>query len=79
MSLELLDIKELSKEYGFKESWIRKKVFENAIPFYRISRLIRFSKKDIEDWIKSQKQGGSYWINKTSNELVNQAQHLQFS
>lgn len=49
---KLLDIKQASQFLGVKESWLRNAIFKKEIKFIKLNRLIRFSKTDLEDFIK---------------------------
>lgn len=47
MSKELITINELAIILNVKESWIRRHVFIDTIPYLKIGRLIRFNKEQI--------------------------------
>ena len=55
MSKRLLAVKELSKEYNLKESWIRLAILTRTIPFIKLRRVIRFDRGEIEKWLKDNK------------------------
>ena len=57
MNQIFLNIKELSNYLSVKESWIRSMVFKSQIPYYKIGRLIKFKKCEIDQWIESQFKG----------------------
>jgi len=49
----LMDVKKLSVYLGVKEQWIYERVSVNEIPFIRVGKHLRFRKKAIDDWLKS--------------------------
>lgn len=49
---KLLNIKELAKETGIKESWYRRQVFLKRIPHYKVQGLLRFNLQEIHNWIE---------------------------
>ncbi len=49
----LLTISELSILLNLKESHIRKLIFCNEIPYFKIGRLIRFSQPEIDTWLNN--------------------------
>jgi len=53
---EYLNIKELSEYLGIKTSTLYAKVSAGQIPHYKINRLVRFGKDDIDEWLESQKR-----------------------
>jgi excisionase family DNA binding protein len=54
MEKEYLTIQDVAKYLSIKESTIYTKVSE--IPHYRIGRLLRFRKQDVEAWIESKRE-----------------------
>lgn len=52
---KLLTISEVSNYLQIKQKTIYAKVEAGEIPCYRIGRLIRFSKEDIDEWISTKK------------------------
>ena len=52
---EYLSIDELAEIHGLTHHWIRYQVFTKQIPYYKFSRLIRFKRSEIEDWIQKRK------------------------
>lgn len=54
--IELLTIHEIAEILNVSYSWTRAAVFKNKIPYVKVGRLVRFCKKDIEAWIKSNKR-----------------------
>ncbi len=53
---EYLDIQSLSQHLGIKVSTLYSLAAERKIPHYRVGRLIRFKKEDINLWMESQKE-----------------------
>jgi len=51
----LLDIKEAADFLNVKISWLRAAVFRKKIPYIKLNRLLRFSKEELQSWLKSQK------------------------
>jgi excisionase family DNA binding protein len=49
---KLLNVPEISKLIGVKESTIRKWVHERRIPFLKVGRCVRFRPSSIEAWLK---------------------------
>ena len=49
---EMLTIPELCHLLKVKESWLRHQIYMRKIPYYKIGRLIRFSKEDIRVWLE---------------------------
>jgi excisionase family DNA binding protein len=47
----LLTINEASEFLGVKPSWLRLQIFQKKIKFIKLSRLIRFRKEDLEQFI----------------------------
>lgn len=54
----ILTLQELKKKLKTSSSWIYKKVRANIIPHYRVGGLIRFSEKEIDNWLQSHHVGG---------------------
>ena len=52
---EFLVIDELSQYLGIKKSSLYSMVERREIPFYKIGRLVRFKKEDIDAWVESLK------------------------
>jgi len=52
---EFLDIADLSQYLNLKESTIYAKVEGGILPHYRIGRLIRFKKSEIDHWMEGQR------------------------
>jgi excisionase family DNA binding protein len=53
---EFLDIRDLSQCLKMKKSNLYARVEDGTLPHYRIGRLIRFKKADIDRWLESQKR-----------------------
>jgi excisionase family DNA binding protein len=51
----LFSIKELSSYLGIKEKTLYAKVSAKEIPHYKIDRLVRFKKEEIDRWIEEKK------------------------
>jgi excisionase family DNA binding protein len=49
---EILNIDELSEYLSIKKSSLYSKVEMKEIPFYRIGRLLRFKKAEIDHWLE---------------------------
>lgn len=56
---EFLNIDELSSYLGIKKSTLYAKVANRQIPFYRVDRLLRFKKVEIDRWMETLKQSPS--------------------
>ena len=54
---EYLDVKDLASWLKMDSGRIRYEVFKSRSPYIKIGRSLRFSKKDIDLWIQSQKRG----------------------
>lgn len=57
MTKEIMDIKELANYLGFSETKIYRLVENGNIPFARIGRQYRFTKKAIDEWLAKQAGG----------------------
>ena len=55
MEKEFLTITDLSQYLNLKESTIYAKVEGGILPYYRIGRLIRFKKAEIDHWMEGQR------------------------
>lgn len=52
----LVTLKDLLEMYpSFKESWIRRLIFLNKIPYFKIEGSIRFDLNEVEKWIEEKK------------------------
>jgi excisionase family DNA binding protein len=56
MEREFLTINEVSEYFGIKKSTLYFHVENGDIPHYRIGRLIRFRKQDIDQWMAANKK-----------------------
>ena len=54
----LLDIQELSKKLKVKPSTIYGWVHEGYIPHIKLGRLVRFSERKVEEWLKEKEHKG---------------------
>jgi excisionase family DNA binding protein len=52
---ELMEIGEACAFLNVKASWLRYAVFKNKVPYIKLGRLVRFSKKDIIKWLDRNK------------------------
>jgi excisionase family DNA binding protein len=52
MEKEFLNIKEVSEYLGIKKSSLYSRVEKKEIPYYKVGRLIRFKKSDIDPWME---------------------------
>ena len=59
---KLLNIDDVALMLCLSPSRIRYEVFHRRIPHFKIGRSIRFSEKEIQDWVASQKKGGTIEI-----------------
>jgi excisionase family DNA binding protein len=53
---EFLTIKDIANYLGIKTSTLYLMVEEKRVPHYRIGRLIRFKKSEIDEWMRGQKE-----------------------
>ena len=72
----LFDIEQISNYLSIKEKTIYSKVEKNEIPHYKIGRLIRFKKDEIDQWMESCRQAKKLEaeqqkIKKNRNEKTN--------
>lgn len=51
MSSELLDIIQASKFLNVKVSRLRTAILRKEIPYFKVGRLVRFHKHDLEKWV----------------------------
>jgi excisionase family DNA binding protein len=56
MSKEYMNVNELSAYLGINRFTIYSKAIKGEIPRYKIGRLVRFKKVDIDRWMETQKQ-----------------------
>ena len=70
MSLKhFLSIKELSDYIGIKPKTLYSWVSKGVIPHYRIMGLVRFNKREIDQWLISCHKNNEDLINKRLNEI----------
>lgn len=50
---DLVSIQEAAKLTGYSVNYIYELKFKNAIPYFKIGKSLRFSKMELENWIKS--------------------------
>ena len=55
---DLLDINELAKKMHVKVSTVYAWVHEDYIPHIKLGRLVRFSEKKVEDWLRKKEHKG---------------------
>ncbi len=55
MENSLLSVKQAATYLGLKESNLYSKVERQEIPHYRVGRLIRFKRDDLDTWLTAQK------------------------
>ena len=51
--MNLMSLKELCEYVGLSHVTVRKRIKEGAIPFKRIGNLYKFSKEEIDNWVKT--------------------------
>jgi len=56
MTKEFLDIHDLSECLNIKRSTLYTKVESGEIPHYKVGRLIRFKKSDLDAWMESHRK-----------------------
>ena len=56
ISPEYFSIQGISRYLGFKTSTVYAMVEENKVPHYRIGRLIRFKKSEIDTWMEQHRE-----------------------
>ena len=78
MEKEYLNIKEVSEYLGIKKSTLYFHVENGNIRHYRIGRLIRFKKQDIDHWMEGNKKEeinlskiAAKMLGKVSNQNIN--------
>lgn len=52
---KLLTVEQAAIQLNLKVSRVRYEVFKKTIPFYKIGRSIRFSEKDLANWLLAHK------------------------
>lgn len=51
----ILDVYELSERLSISVSWIYAMVSMKKIPYYKIGRVVRFDRDEIERWLKEKR------------------------
>jgi excisionase family DNA binding protein len=69
MTKEFLDIHELSECLSMKRSTLYTMVECGDLPHYRIGRLIRFKRNDVDAWIETHRRDGIE-IDKKAKEIL---------
>ena len=72
MTKEFFDIGELSEILSIKRSTLYAKVEAGELPHYKVGRLIRFKKSDVEEWMGSHRRE-RIEIDKRAKEILNLA------
>jgi len=60
MELEFIGIKDLARLLDVSVDTIYGWVFERKIPYYKFSRLVKFNRQEIEEWLKAKKVENRY-------------------
>jgi excisionase family DNA binding protein len=68
--MEWLDIKELTLYLKIKEKTLYSLVAKGLIPCYRVNRLVRFRKDEIDQWINTKKVKSSKNKHLRNKEIV---------
>ncbi len=58
MEETLLTAKQVAEKIGVSSAWVLRKAKSGIMPHFRIGGVERFSKKDVEAWIKAHSIGG---------------------
>jgi len=64
----LMNIDELSQYLGMKKSSLYSMVERREIPFYKIGRLLRFQKEEVEMWLQERRQDP--WVHEKSAKRI---------
>lgn len=74
MNDHLINIIELAEYLGIKPMTLYAKVSAKEIPHYKVGRLVRFKKKEIDQWLSNLKQNpiDQTDINKKVRSIINQ-------
>ena len=52
MDKKLLTIEEVAEYLNVKVSWVRSAIFRREIPYLKVGNLVRFSAKELHEWIE---------------------------
>jgi excisionase family DNA binding protein len=55
----ILTVEQLAEKLQRSESWVYKKIHAKIIPHFRIGSTVRFSQKDIEQWMDAHRVKGA--------------------
>ena len=66
---DLIKIKEAETETGYKRGYIYELVSKRAIPFHKVGASLRFSRKELTQWIKA---GRPHILQQAVENLANQ-------
>ncbi len=53
----LLSIEELAEYLNVPKSWIYDRTHRDAIPHFKLGRLVRFDLEEVLEWLDSKKKG----------------------
>ena len=56
MDHDYLGVKEIAQYLGLRESFVYVLIESGRIPHYRVGRLVRFKKEDIDRWMEEHRQ-----------------------
>lgn len=63
---EVMDYRGLSEYLKIPQGSLRHKVMRNGIPYFKIGRSVRFSKKQIDLWLEERRHGNGVDLNNGS-------------
>ena len=69
MAKEFFNVEELSEYLGIKKSTLYGMVENGALPHYRIGRLIRFKRNDVDAWMETHRVGEMIGEEKTRRAI----------
>ena len=55
--MHLIDLKTAAKNLSITERHLRELVYRDAVPYYKIGRLLRFDSVELVRWVKSNRNG----------------------